>query len=73
MVSGIITAVFDVVGAVIGGLATTFTALLELVYDGGLTDFGTLVILVASVPLAWAMLNFILGLFKQSTKIKGSK
>jgi uncharacterized membrane protein len=73
MVSGIITEVFTVVAAVISGLGALFTDLIELVYDSGLTDFGTLVILVASVPLAWSLVQYMLGLFKSATKIKSSR
>lgn len=74
MIADIITEVFNVADAVIGGLGTLFTSLIDLVYTAGsLTTFGTLVILVAAVPFAWSVLNYVLGLFKQSTKIKSGK
>ena len=72
MISSVLTAAFDVAGAVITGLATLFGDIIELVYDGtALTDFGTLVILVAAVPLAWNILSYFVNLFKSATKVKG--
>lgn len=72
MISGVLTAAFDVAGAVITGLATLFGDIIGLVYDGtALTDFGTLVILVAAVPLAWNILSYFVNLFKSATKVKG--
>lgn len=72
MISGVLTAAFDVAGAVITGLATLFGDIIALVYDGtALTDFGTLVILVAAVPLAWNILSYFVNLFKSATKVKG--
>ena len=72
MISGVLTEVFNIAGAVITGLGTLLTSVIELVYDNGLTDFGTLVILVAAVPLAWAFLTYVIGMFQKSAKIKGS-
>ena len=72
MISGVLTAAFDVAGAVITGLGTLFGDIIALVYDGtALTDFGTLVILVAAVPLAWNILSYFVNLFKSATKVKG--
>jgi uncharacterized membrane protein len=74
MISSILTSVFDVAGDVVTGLATLFGDIIGLVYDGtDLTDFGTLVILVAAVPLAWNILSYFVSLFKSATKIKASK
>jgi hypothetical protein len=71
MVSEIITSVFEVVEAVLGGFGSTLTTLIELIYvDGGLTEFGSLVLLVAAVPLAWGLLTYIVTFFKKATKIK---
>jgi uncharacterized membrane protein len=71
MISSILTAAFDVAGAVVTGLATLFGDIIGLVYDGtALTDFGTLVILVAAVPLAWNILSYFVNLFKKATKVK---
>jgi uncharacterized membrane protein len=72
MISSILTAAFDVAGDVVTGLATLFGDIIGLVYDGtNLTDFGTLVILVAAVPLAWNILSYFVSLFKSATKVKG--
>lgn len=72
MITSILTSAFDVAGAVIDGLGTLFGEVIGLVYDGtALTDFGTLVVLVAAVPLAWNILAYFIGLFKSATKIKG--
>jgi uncharacterized membrane protein len=74
MISAILTSVFDVAGDVVTGLATLFGDIIGLVYDGtALTDFGTLVILVAAVPLAWNILSYFVSLFKSATKIKAGK
>lgn len=71
MISSILTAVFDTAGDVVTGLASLFGDIIGLVYDGtALTDFGTLVILVAAVPLAWNILNYFVNLFKKATKVK---
>lgn len=72
MIADILTEVFSTATSVVTGLATLFGDLIALVYDAGaLTDFGTLVILVAAVPLAWNILSYIVGLFKSATKVKG--
>jgi hypothetical protein len=70
MISGIITAVFSTATAVVTGLASLIGDLIELIYDGGLTDFGTLVILVAAFPLAWNLLNYFVNLFRKTAKVK---
>lgn len=72
MIADILAEVFTTAGSVVTGLATLFGDLISLVYDAGaLTNFGTLVILVAAVPLAWNILSYIVGLFKSATKVKG--
>ena len=72
MISTIITATFDVAEAVMTGLASLLGSVIEILFDGtDLTDFGVLVILVAAVPLAFSILNYTVGLFKQSAKVKG--
>lgn len=72
MIADIISEVFSTATAVVSGLATLFGDLIATMYDAGaLTDFGTLVILVAAVPLAWNVLSYIVGLFKAGTKVKG--
>lgn len=71
MISSILTAAFDTAGAVVSGLASLFGDIIALVYDGtALTDFGTLVILVAAVPLAWNILSYFVNMFKKATKVK---
>jgi hypothetical protein len=72
MIATVLTEVFDVAGEVVTGLATLFGELIGTIFDGtDLTDFGSLVILVAAVPLAWNILSYIIGLFKSATKVKG--
>jgi hypothetical protein len=72
MITEVLTAVFDVAGEVVTGLAALFGDLIETIFDGtDLTEFGSLVILVAAVPLAWNILSYIIGLFKSATKVKG--
>jgi uncharacterized membrane protein len=72
MITEVLTNVFDVAGEVVTGLATLFGDLISTLFDGtNLTDFGSLVILVAAVPLAWNILSYIIGLFKSATKVKG--
>lgn len=72
MIADIISEVFSTATAVVSGLATLFGDLIATMYDAGaLTNFGTLVILVAAVPLAWNVLSYIVGLFKAGTKVKG--
>jgi hypothetical protein len=72
MIADVLTEVFAVSASVVTGLATLFGDLIGTIYDGAaLTDFGSLVILVAAVPLAWNILTYIIGLFKSGTKVKG--
>jgi hypothetical protein len=72
MIADVLTEVFATSTAVVTGLATLFGDLIETIYDGAaLTEFGSLVILVAAVPLAWNILSYIVGLFKAGTKVKG--
>jgi hypothetical protein len=72
MIADVLTEVFATSAAVVTGLATLFGDLIETIYDGtALTEFGSLVILVAAVPLAWNILSYIVGLFKAGTKVKG--
>jgi hypothetical protein len=72
MITEVLTNVFDVAGEVVTGLATLFGDLIATIFDGtDLTDFGSLVILVAAVPLAWNILSYIISLFKSATKVKG--
>jgi hypothetical protein len=72
MITEVLSNVFDVAGEVVTGLAALFGDLIGTIFDGtNLTDFGSLVILVAAVPLAWNILSYIIGLFKSATKVKG--
>jgi len=72
MITEVLTNVFDVAGEVVTGIATLFGDVISTIFDGtNLTDFGSLVILVAAVPLAWNILSYIIGLFKSATKVKG--
>jgi len=72
MIADIITEVFSTASSVVSGLATLFGDLIGTMYTAdALTDFGTLVILVAAVPLAWNVLSYIVGLFKAGAKVKG--
>jgi uncharacterized membrane protein len=70
MITDVITGVFSVASAVATGLATLIGELIELIYDSGLTDFGTLVVLVAAIPLAWNLLTYFVGLFRRAAKVK---
>jgi uncharacterized membrane protein len=72
MIATVLTEVFAVAAEVVTGLATLFGSLIATIFDGtDLTDFGSLVILVAAVPLSWNILSYIIGLFKSATKVKG--
>jgi hypothetical protein len=73
MITDVITAVFSVAGAVATGLGTLIGDLIGLIYGGSpaaLTTFGTLVVLVAAVPLAWNLLNYFINLFRRAAKVK---
>ena len=75
MIVDIITDLFSVVSEVITGLGTSLTAVFGLLYGGtpaALTPLGTVVILIVGAPLAWALLNYVIGLFR-SIRIRGSK
>jgi hypothetical protein len=74
MIASVITATFDIAEAVMVGLTSLLGSVIGILFDGtDLTDFGTLVILVAAAPLAFAILNYTVNLFKQSAKVKGGK
>jgi hypothetical protein len=74
MIASVITSVFTIAEAVMTGLASLLGSVIEILFDGtALTDFGTLVILVAAAPLAFSILTYTVGLFKQSAKVKGGK
>lgn len=69
--SVIIDAVFEVINAVLLGFGNALETLIGLIYaESTLTTFGTLVVLVAAVPLAWSLLTYIVTFFKKATKIK---
>jgi uncharacterized membrane protein len=70
MITDVLTAVFSVASEVVTGFSTLIGELIELIYDTGLTEFGTLVVLVAAVPLAWNLLNYFINLFRRAAKIK---
>ena len=73
MIGDVISAVFTVASAVTTGLGTLIGSLIGLIYGGtpaALTTFGTLVVLVAAVPLAWNLLNFFINLFRRAARIK---
>jgi len=70
MITDVLTAVFSVASEVVTGFSTLIGELIELIYDSGLTEFGTLVVLVAAVPLAWNLLNYFINLFRRAAKIK---
>ena len=75
MVVDIITDLFSVVSAVLTGLGTNLTAVFGLLYGGtpaALTPLGSVVILIVGAPLAWGLLNYVIGLFR-SIRIRGSK
>jgi len=68
-VSAIITAIFDVVGAVVTGLGTTLTSLFALIWDStatpaGLTELGTLLMIVVGAPIAWGLFMYVVSLIK---------
>jgi len=70
MIGDVITAVFTTASAVVTGLASLIGDLIELIYDSGLTDFGTILIVVAAVPLAWNLLTYFVNLFRKAAKVK---
>ena len=77
MIADILTDLFSVVSAVLTGLGTSLTEVFGLLYDStstpaALTPLGTVVIIVVGAPLAWALLNYVIGLFR-SIRIRGSK
>jgi len=77
MIADILSDLFSVVSAVLTGLGTSLTAVFGLLYDStstpaALTPLGTVVIIVVGAPLAWALLNYVIGLFR-SIRIRGSK
>ena len=75
MVADIITDLFSVVSSVLTGLGTNLTAVFGLLYGGtpaALTPLGSVVILIVGAPLAWGLLNYVIGLFR-SIRIRGSK
>ena len=76
-VAVIIESLFDVVGAVLTGLGTSFTAVFGLLWDAagtpaGLTDLGTIVIVIIAAPLAFSLLTYVISLFK-GIRVKGGK
>ena len=77
MIADILSDLFSVVSEVITGLGTSLTAVFGLLYDttatpAALTPLGTVVVIVVGAPLAWALLNYVIGLFR-SIRIRGSK
>lgn len=77
MIVDILTDLFAVVSQVITGLGTSLTAVFGLLYDTtattpALTALGTVVILIVGAPLAWALLNYVISLFR-SIRIRGGK
>ncbi len=77
MIADILSDLFSVVSEVITGLGTSLTAVFDLLYDttatpAALTPLGMVVIIIVGAPLAWALLNYVIGLFR-SIRIRGSK
>jgi hypothetical protein len=77
MIADIITDLFLVVSEILTGLGISLTAVFGLLYDStstpaALTPLGTVVIIVVGAPLAWALLNYVISLFR-SIRIRGGK
>lgn len=76
MIVDFVGGIFDVVAEVTTGLGTTLTAIFGMVYGGepaALTPLGLVLIIIVGAPIAWGLLNYVIGLFRSIRPFGGKK
>jgi len=76
MIADFVGGIFDVVAEVTTGLGTTLTAVFGMVYGGepaALTPLGMVLIIIVGAPMAWGLLNYVIGLFRSIRPFGGKK
>ena len=76
MIVDFVGGIFDVVADVISGLGTTLTAVFGMIYGGepaALTPLGLVLIIIVGAPMAWGLLNYVIGLFRSIRPFGGKK